>query len=550
MGEGRACLGELEKRYPELLSMKMFFDEKEKGVLFKTDIDLSHVPETTEVLYILGLSLFIKGLSNWIKSHPACDIVFLENDLPLVFRLMEEGDDHIFAFENVHLKVQMPMQSQDEYFDSFMYEFPFDHVFVLDATKDEREFSEIREILLRKSVLENAIHNEMLYYPKLYRNLRENFKELLYGFDLSKWKNKFVNIPAIILGAGPSLAGEKEELKKMQDKAILFAGGSSIIALNALGQDPDLCFAFDPNYEEYIRLRHNFSHSSPMITGSRVHPDINRFFCGPRGYFSTGTGGLFEEWMEQKLNIKDENILKHLSKEALSVTTVEIATAIYLGCDPIILVGVDLSYKGKERYSSGVLPSQQLELEMGVKASDQIITKEGKSYVTKWLMERDTIDAMAQKFSDRSFYDGSCKGVTFQYIKQKHLSTMTDFKEIDKKSMIHEAVESSKFSFSQEEIFKNIEEMEKSLENCHKLIAMICDELTLHQVEETPKMIVLEYDLQEEVAYECLLKSSFHALSIRLKKQLQGSCKENISFQIKYKLYMQIDALIKESSYV
>src|SRR5690606_38649969 len=58
-------------------------------------------------------------------------------------------------------------------------------------------------------------------------------------------KNCCRNIPAIIVGSGPSLTKEIEKVKVMKDRAIIIAAGSSIQALQHSGLDPDLIVSID-----------------------------------------------------------------------------------------------------------------------------------------------------------------------------------------------------------------------------------------------------------------------------------------------------------------
>ena len=69
------------------------------------------------------------------------------------------------------------------------------------------------------------------YYSNFYKNL----------FELPKAKpasslfSKFDKVPAIICGAGPSLEKNLPLLGTLKDRAIIFAGGTAMNALNAQG---------------------------------------------------------------------------------------------------------------------------------------------------------------------------------------------------------------------------------------------------------------------------------------------------------------------------
>ncbi len=212
----------------------------------------------------------------------------------------------------------------------------------------------IREMVFEKAAAFQVLCSEVLQYSALTRNLAENFRRLPKAFDATSLRGKFKNIPAIVCGAGPSLQKEAALLQTMQQKAVVIAGGSAITVLHSLGIKPHFGMAVDPNPEELIRLKNISSTDMPLLYANRVCPEIFPLFKGPIGPFCSSTGGPFETWMEKKLNLNTKSIGADLKQEAFSVTTLAIAMACAMGCDPIILAGVDLAYTDGRRYSSGV----------------------------------------------------------------------------------------------------------------------------------------------------------------------------------------------------
>ncbi len=63
------------------------------------------------------------------------------------------------------------------------------------------------------------------------------------------------NIPAVVVGSGPSLGMEIEALRRLKNHVCIIAAGSSIQALLKHGIEPDLIVAMDPsdkNYEVFL----------------------------------------------------------------------------------------------------------------------------------------------------------------------------------------------------------------------------------------------------------------------------------------------------------
>ena len=78
---------------------------------------------------------------------------------------------------------------------------------------------------------------------------------------------------------------------------------------------------------------------SPLIYGTRLHPEALDTMEGPLGYLQTQTGGVIEVWCEDELGLKRWGRKIQWPEEAMSVTTVAIDLAQSMGCNPIILAG-------------------------------------------------------------------------------------------------------------------------------------------------------------------------------------------------------------------
>ena len=63
---------------------------------------------------------------------------------------------------------------------------------------------------------------------------------------------------------------------------------------------------------------------------------------GPMGYMRL-LGQLHDLWMEEHAGLEGCFIGSTLNVESLSVTTINLALAHFMGCSPIIFCGVDLS---------------------------------------------------------------------------------------------------------------------------------------------------------------------------------------------------------------
>lgn len=269
--------------------------------------------------------------------------------------------------------------------------------------------------------------------------------------------------------------------------------------------------ALDPNPEEYDRLKSACAFEVPFLYGNRLRAQVFDTFNAPLGYLKSDTGGLIETWFEDKLGIPQEAIGPDLGREAFSVTTLAVAYAYALGCNPIIFSGVDLAYTDQKRYASGVMsepsfsPNPQQK-----KATEQVICRKdkfGKSVKTlvKWVMEADALSTYAKQHPERTFLNSSQGGLVIPGIPFVKLDEAVPERTYDLRGRVHAACTEAKMSIRKEEIETNLAYLKESLQRCLSLCEQILAELKPDK-EETGRLVLLEYDLQEEEAYQSFLQ--------------------------------------------
>ncbi len=515
MGESTASLGvepflERYPYFPFLLSVTPYEPLQEDS----SDADQVELYEEiqktkAEVLYIFGLGFYYSILLPWLNGEKGRQVVFIEHDLAVIAKGLETAQlDDLFRDERVHLCFSLEKKGLAK---EIAERFPSESVAVLGLSSYKKRyktyFNDLKSSLIRGSILTFAHRQESLHYHRLFRNMLSNFLLLEEAFTPHKMKGCFEKIPAIIVGAGPSLAEAIPTLKNLKDRALLFAGGSSIIALENRGIEPHLAFAIDPNREEYTRLKQHRFMSLPLIFGSRLMPRVFSAFAGPRGYVRTSTGGPFEAWMEGELGLEGKSLLDARDSEALSVTIISVKTALLLGCDPIIFVGMDLAFRKQERYCKGILPSMTLELEkhrLIQRTAEMPIVKKGRKglYVEtayKWVMESRCLSGIAKAHPDTTFIDATEQGLSIPGVDYTPLDKVSFKNTYPLESMVHAEIGRAGLSLTREGIRKPLLKLKKSLETSAALIDEMIKDPT------HPKNIALEIDLKDELAYGLLL---------------------------------------------
>lgn len=441
-----------------------------------------------EILYLVGLFHYPlpETITQWLAERKERALVILDDDLGAFasFTQLEILDN-----PQIHLHY-----AKDDPIEELACLFPCDRLAIFEGKPFDAEQ------LQRRSAALSALYSDVLYSHKIVENVLANYQRLHTCFNANALK--FKNIPAIICGAGPSLEKSFSALRTEGNKGLIFAGGSAIPILTRNNIRPHFAIALDPNHEEFERLQQHAPHPSPFLFAPRVHRDVFSTMSGPYGYLKTDTGGYFESWLEEKLGLDGNLAGPDMGSEAFSVTTLAISYAYALGCNPIILTGVDLAYTSGKRYASGVeadkgSASDPRALEKVLMRSD--IHGNPVETLLKWVMESDCISAFAKNHPETTFLNASEGGMGFDGIENIPLEqALSPLKTHDIDHLVQKQIEANPLDFDPEKLTSLIQELETSLERCETL----CENRT----------IVDLMDLEEEPAYLALLQGIAAAL--------------------------------------
>ncbi|MCA9644375.1 MAG: DUF115 domain-containing protein [Polyangiaceae bacterium] len=177
------------------------------------------------------------------------------------------------------------------------------------------------------------------------RDVVDNVDCLVHSSPFLALERKLEGVPAFIVGAGPSLAKNVEQLREAAQKGIVIAVNSSALALAKAGVTPQVLMCIEsidisdllrkvPFIDEVVRA---FS-----LTGS---PEVLRTGAGP-------LLPVYEALPEFEAPLRELMGTPGV-KVSGSVSTAAFSLAEQLGCSPIVLVGHDLGYTGGEAYAKG-----------------------------------------------------------------------------------------------------------------------------------------------------------------------------------------------------
>jgi Protein of unknown function DUF115 len=155
--------------------------------------------------------------------------------------------------------------------------------------------------------------------------------------------DKFAGKPMIIVAPGPSLANNIHELRALAGRAVLACFSHSLKPVVAAGLTPDLVITVDPQDVQYHFAGCDVS-STCLVNAATAHPTL--FELGARSYLTCAANSLLDNWVFEGLGETP-----HVAGGG-SVATSAFSLALRWGCDPIVFVGLDLSFPGGNYYVS------------------------------------------------------------------------------------------------------------------------------------------------------------------------------------------------------
>lgn len=476
-------------------------------------------------VYGLGLGHYYEVLDEWLHSGVDRYLVFVEDDLRVIRRFIQtQKATTILNDSQVQLIYLDDVQCRA--YDIVRY-FIFEKILVAGSLS----YAKYKSSTL--TFFQNRVSNTVVQYNSFYNEVRGRINDIecdsslvnvysnifyrkFMGYRLFK---KFQNIPAIICGAGPSLTKNIDLLQKMSNRALLLAGGTAINSLNNKGILSDLVAYMDPYPAQYDRC---FSFNTSFEIPAVISPHTNWQVCdnmhAPMLYFKSDSGYPVIGWLEEQLGLEKN----YQVVEGLGVLTWLVDLACLFGCNPIVLVGADLSFLEGALFADGSISRMRIRRAIfntkrrGVYSRKDIYGNE--VYTTDmWINESIYIGQLAEKYPSSTFVNATEGGIGFPGVDNMSLQEVLDrFLQHDNDfmNMTHLAVQSLPFySVQYQQRDKILGDLRESLLRMERL----CDRLietvdiiveSLQHKKPIPKDVRvadienLKKDLTREMAYE------------------------------------------------
>jgi len=329
------------------------------------------------------------------KKNPSalnnCTIINNDRDMESFFETIEMSD-----FRGISLFTYRPS-------------YQIDSEFYLHYSDNIKNYitSKVSDLLTRFEFEEEWINN-------IFSNIHHIFRSP----SVSSLLNSFKGVPGIIVSAGPSLRKNMEELKKLQNKALIVAVDTALPVLIRKGIYPHFVMTLDAQKHSIKHFKGWASPETAIIADLVSYPKILRDYDGlaflstTAKFYTDANGKLAKEstpsvdWLEKYTTLPGD------IQSGGSVATSVFDLFLTLGCDPIILVGQDLAYTGREIHCSGTHHNDAwLPLCNRVKNLDtinqQVIRKRSIKRIPSWGHKEDVISDFVFDLY-RQWFEDSC----------------------------------------------------------------------------------------------------------------------------------------------
>lgn len=450
--------------------------------------------ENTKVLYVFGVGLgnYYEVCQDWLRKDPTRFLIFLEDNKEIIYHFLQtENAEKILHDKQVRLQyIDQYAKTEGQGIDGLTTAFLFDPYrftsLVYYSSKRSKFLNDLTQFFSHSIHSKQTKTGEFLtgggaYFTNYYNNL----KFLPDSYFANAMFDKFKNTPAIICGAGPSLEKNIHLLKTLGDKALIIAGGSATNALNSYNVFPHFTAGIDPNPSQLMRLLSNNAYETPFFYRNRIYTEALGLNSGSKLYM-TGAGGYeIHKWIEKKLGMGAIDSVD----EGHNIVNFSVSIAKKLGCNPIILCGVDLAYTNNQSYLPGIKFHALHNFKKSFitkNAQDEVIgfkDVDGNSTTTlwKWVNEASWYSYFAELNPSTKLINATEGGIGFPNIQNMtltHVASKYLEKTYDFESLIHGEIQNSPFphEIQGEDVLKVMKLLRKHLGGCEVILKNLLEE--------------------------------------------------------------------------
>ncbi|MGG7147226.1 motility associated factor glycosyltransferase family protein [Clostridium butyricum] len=286
------------------------------------------------------------------------------------------------------------------------------------------KLNDIYETIKNESERIISDKNTSLYFgADWFNSLLVNLKYMAKGLPVNDFKDKYKNIPAIIVSAGPSLERNVDELKGIKNSLIL-TGGRTLGTLIERQIEPTCLCVVDPGEVSY-KLVENYIDKvkCPLVFYEGTNSKVVQKHNGKK-IFSANNKFISDVWKEEIQSLSGGGSVAH----AMTIL------AAYMGCSPVVFIGQDLAYTEEKGHATCSENKWQKLTFDDYKRSDDLYVEDinGELVRTSIVLNsyRLAMEEIIEAFPNTRFINATEGGANIKGTENKTLKdTINDFKD-------------------------------------------------------------------------------------------------------------------------
>ncbi|MBN2040245.1 MAG: motility associated factor glycosyltransferase family protein [Spirochaetes bacterium] len=191
------------------------------------------------------------------------------------------------------------------------------------------------------------------------KNIFSNLHYIYSSIPVSALFGKFKGMPGILVSAGPSLKKNISDLKLLKNKALIASVDTALHVLQKNDISPHIVMTLDSQKHSLQHFTGLKNYDTMLLADMVSYPRIHDYYEGGKiisttsKYYSDKNGKVKREttpawdWIEQFTGPIGD------IQSGGSVATSVFDLFLNLGCSPIVLIGQDLAYTGREIHCTG-----------------------------------------------------------------------------------------------------------------------------------------------------------------------------------------------------
>lgn len=316
--------------------------------LINEDKDINE--ESILIIFGIGTGQYIRSIYNKFKD---IKIIIFEPNSKLIEYIKDNGQDSEFLNnKNVYLLNSKTEKEVYEALKLIIGEFDVSKIIYKSLPNYEKIYE--KQILKFNNILKTFLNDmiivrntSMIFYKRWFDTLISNFKYIINGYPIEIYKNKYKDIPAIIVSAGPSLNKNINELKNINNDIMILTGGRTLRTLEERNIEPNLIGVVDPGEASYNLVKGYIEKTQvPLLFYEGTNEKVVEKHNGKKLFFTQNYT------INSIFNMDIENL-----GVGGSIAHTLTAAAAFMGCNPIIFIGQDLAYT-EEKYHADIAINQ------------------------------------------------------------------------------------------------------------------------------------------------------------------------------------------------